>query len=112
MTLNCLTADCAHSVVRFRFANEVDLADPEMTLHLAMFAVEGLLGRARVRLDAEYEVHQEARSIDVDGNTEVGALIVRVFTGLLLREFGEDAVCIQRLTPSIPLPQSERTACA
>ena len=85
--------------IHFEFEPTVSLADAEMSLHLAMFAVEGIFGRARVRLDAEYELNEEDHEIAVDASTEVGAMIVRVFTGLLLREIGEDSfqVCRRRL---------------
>lgn len=99
-------------VIRFQFDSDVSLEDAEMSLHLAMFAVEGLFGRACVRLDAEYAVNEQDRVIEVDASTDVGATIVRVFTGLLLREFGEDSFEIQRVTPSIPHIEPERTACA
>ena len=112
MTLNCSSAERTSAVVRFRFDGEVRLADAEMSLHLAMFAVEGLFGRARVRLDAEYDLIEQDHCIDVDGGTEVGAMIVRVFTGLLLREFGEDSFRIERMTPAIQHTEPERTACA
>jgi len=34
--------------IHFEFEPTVSLADVEMSLHLAMFAVEGIFGRARV----------------------------------------------------------------
>lgn len=81
----------------FRFEPHVPLADAEMSLHLAMFAVEGLAGRARVRLDATYQIHAESYVIRIDGSTRVGQMIARVFAGLLLREFGEDAFCVRHV---------------
>ena len=111
MSLHHQVADNPPAAVRFQFYHKISLNDAEMSLHLAMFAVEGLFGRARVRLDAEYELNEQDHVIDVDGSTEVGAMIARVFTGLLLREFGEDSFQIQRMTPSIPHTEPERTAC-
>ncbi len=87
------------NVIRFEFEPTVSTADAEMSLHLAMFAVEGIFGRARVRLDAEYELSEENLEIVVDASTEVGAMIVRVFTGLLLREIGEDSFQVCRRRP-------------
>lgn len=84
-------------VTRFEFDPDLSLTDVEMTLHLAMFAVEGLLGRARVRLDAEYQLDENSHALTIDANTEVGATIVRVFTGLLLREHSEDSFRVTRL---------------
>ena len=111
MSLHHQVADNPSAAVRFQFDHNISLNDAEMSLHLAMFAVEGLFGRARVRLDAEYELNEQDHVIDVDGSTEVGAMIARVFTGLLLREFGEDSFRIQRVNPTTQHTEPERTAC-
>jgi hypothetical protein len=89
-------------IFRFEFEPSVPLADAEMSLHLAMYAVEGLFGEARVRLDASYHLDDARRAITVDGGTEVGAAIVKVFTRLLGREFGEDAFCVRRVNECTP----------
>lgn len=89
-------------MIRFVFDNAVPLQEAEMSLHLAMFAVEGLIGRVRVRLDAKYEVDEADRAIAIHGSGPTGRLIARVFTGLLLREFGEDSFRVERVNQ---LPQ-------
>jgi len=81
---------------RFEFEPLVSLESAELSLHLAMYAVEGLYGEARVRLDTSYHLDEARRSITVDGGTEVGAAIVKVFTRLLTREFGEDGFRVRR----------------
>ena len=78
-------------VFRFSFSSDVPLDEAEMTLQLATFAAEGLFGMARVRLDFGYRVDAARRVILVDGTQEVGAAVVKLFLGLLLRELGEDA---------------------
>ncbi|MBT6485279.1 MAG: hypothetical protein HOK71_11545 [Planctomycetaceae bacterium] len=98
-------------IFRFEFEPDVPLMDPEMSLHLAMFAAEGLFGRARVRLEAEYTIDEPHQAIVVDGSTEVGSLIVRVFTGLLFREYGEDAFRVERITSSTHQPDPEQELC-
>ena len=95
-------------IFRFEFEPSVPLTDPEMSLHLALFAVEGVFGRASVRLDAEYQVDEPRHAIVVDGTTEVGSLIVRVFTGLLLREFGEEAFHVGRVLSPTHQPKPEQ----
>jgi hypothetical protein len=80
---------------RFDFDGEIPIAEAELTLHLAVFAVEGLFGQARVRLDAGYHLDEPRRAIIVDGGTEVGRALVRVFASLLLREFGEQAFTVR-----------------
>lgn len=85
-------------VFRFEFTPTVPLADAELTLQLAMIAAEGLVGKARVCLDASYHVDGPRWAIIVDGTNIVGAIIVRIFVGLLNREFGEDAFAVRRTT--------------
>lgn len=82
-------------VFRFSFSSDVPLDEAEMTLQLATFAAEGLFGMARVRLDFGYYVDAARRAILVDGTQEVGAAVVKLFVGLLLREFGEDAFRVE-----------------
>ena len=84
------------STIQFVFEPDASLAEAEMSLHLAMFAVEGLIGRVRVRLEAKYHLDESNRSIVIDTHGPVGRMIARVFTGLLLREFGEGAFCVER----------------
>jgi len=91
---------------RFQFESDIPLDEAEMSLHLAIFAVEGLFGQARVRLDAGYALDVEAHALMIDAANEVGSTIVRVFTGLLVREFGEDAFEVQRVE-SVPHHEHE-----
>lgn len=88
-----MTAD----VYRFEMGKTVPLNEAEQSLHLALIAVQGLFGQARVRMDAAYHVDESRRVIVVDGTTEVGAALVRVFTELLLREFGGTAFRVRRV---------------
>jgi len=94
---------------RFSFEPTVALGDAEMSLHLAMFAVEGLIGRVPVRLDARYQLDQPGHAIVVDTGKAAGRMIVRVFTGLLLREFGEDAFCVHPENSLTSHREQERT---
>jgi hypothetical protein len=85
------------NVYRFVFDQEVSLTEAEQTLLLASFATEGLLGQAQVRLDFGYFIDESRCTIIVDGSTEVGYAIVQIFTGLVLREFGEQAFTVRRV---------------
>ena len=85
------------NVYRFVFEPQIVLEEAEMTLQLAIFAAEGLFGAARVRLDFGYFVDEPSRTIIVAGTTEVGETIIKIFTGLALREFGEDAFRTRRI---------------
>lgn len=97
---------------RFEFEPHVSLSDAEASLHLALFAIEGIFGRAQVRLDARYELDEDGHAVVLDTTSLVGETALRVFTGLLLREFGEDAFRVRR-ADALPesMPQ-ERTVCA
>jgi hypothetical protein len=100
-----MTAD----VFRFTLSEGTPLDEAELTLQLSLFAVEGLYGSASVRLDASYFVDEPRRIILVDGTNEVGGAVVRVFTNLLLREFGEDSFQVRRVD-SCPAPRTEGRA--
>lgn len=76
---------------RFEFEPDVSLTEAEQTLHLAAFATEGLFGAAVVRLELKYKVNERADTIVIEGDSEVGAAVAKVFTALLLHEFGQNA---------------------
>lgn len=88
-------------VFRFGFVPAVPLTEAELTLHLAIYAAEGLHGEARVRLEVSYQLDRSANAIIVDGETEVGATLVKVFTHLLIRQFGEDGFHVRRIEPGL-----------
>jgi len=94
-------------VFRFSFSDAVPLDEVEMTLQLAIFAVEGLHGMARVRLEFGHHLDAPRRAILVDGTQEAGAAIVHVFIGLLLREFGEDAFRVERMEAPRDQPHAD-----
>jgi hypothetical protein len=97
------------NVFRFQFDNDVPLVEAEMSLHLSIYAVEGLFGQAHVRLEASYYLDEPHRVIIVDGTSDVGSAVVRVFTNLLLREFGEDSFRVRRVGASLA-PRTEGRA--
>jgi len=92
-------------VFRFAISAGVPLHETEMTLHLATVAAEGLFGAAKLRLDFGYHVDAVRRVILVDGTKDAGSAVVKIFTSLMLREFGVDAFRVSRL--SCPRPSSQ-----
>jgi hypothetical protein len=92
-------------VFRFSFSPDVPLDEAEMTLQLATFAAEGLCGMARVRLDFAYHVDAAQGAIVLNGTRDVGAIVVHLFVGLLVREFGEDAFRVERVASQQQQPQ-------
>lgn len=85
------------SSYRFEIDASVDLVEVEMSLHLAMITLEGLFGTAAVRLDARYHLDEPGRAFTIEASTTVGAALVRVFTTLLSREFGDDSFVVRPL---------------
>lgn len=83
-------------VFHFDFEPNVPLASAELSLHLAMFAVEGLVGRARVQLGVEYTLDSERHAIAITGD-RVAQTVARVFTALLLREFGDESFTVHHV---------------
>lgn len=92
-------------VFRFSFLPDVSLDEVEMTLQLATFAAEGLFGMAHVRLEFSYHVDVARHVILADGTHEIGAVVVHLFTGLLLRELGEEAFRVERILSQQRHPQ-------
>ena len=98
------------AVYRFTFPEDAPLDQAEMTLHLSIFAVEGLFGAARVRLEFSYFIDEDSRLILVDGTNAVGTMIVRIFTNLLLRELGENGFHVRPVRAEVPPLQESRAA--
>ena len=98
-------------VCRFEFGQSVPMEEVEDTLLLAILAAEGVHGQARVRLDAGYHVAEDAHACVVDTSTPVGETVAQVFTGYLIREFGEDAFLVERLDAADPAAEAQG-ACA
>lgn len=82
---------------RYNFGAAVPFQDIEESLLLAVLAAECLHGRALVRLNASFRLDPTKRSCLVDAATEVGQAIARIFTGFLIREFGEKHFKVQRI---------------
>ena len=89
-------------IYRYQFGAECPAREVEETLHLAVLAVECLYGQSRVRLDASHCMDAEKRACVIDASTDVGRDIVRIFTGLAIREFGEDAFKVRRVERAGP----------
>ena len=80
---------------RYRFQERVPLKDVEETLLLGVLAAEGLHGAARVAMDARYSLDKDRRACAVDATSDAGRDIARIFTSLLIHEFGPDAFHVE-----------------
>ncbi|HKZ20277.1 MAG TPA: hypothetical protein VJQ57_09220 [Acidimicrobiia bacterium] len=65
------------------------------SLVLSLMASEGLHGRTRVQLEANFHLDRDERTCTVQAETEVGRDLVRIFTALLTRQFGEEGFTIE-----------------
>ncbi len=84
------------SVYRYVFDRKIPFEDVEESLLLAVLAAESLHGRAALRMCTSFYLEREKRSVAVDGDSQIGEDIARIFTGLLTQEFGEEAFRVTR----------------
>jgi hypothetical protein len=98
-------------IYRFAFEPSVQMQDVDEALLLARLAVESLHGQSQVRMEASYCLDTEKRACVIDAATPVGRDICRIFTGFLIREFGETAFKVKRVIdlPAAPRPQEVTT---
>ena len=85
-------------VCRFKFSRGKDRETIEEHLALAVIAAECTFGKPRVRISAAYCLSKDKPHLVIDISTEVGELIAQVFTGLVMRELGEEAFVVERMT--------------
>jgi len=83
------------SAYRYRFDERVPLKDVEETLFLGVLAAEGLHGAARVAMDARHSLDKERRACAIDATSDVGRDLARIFTSLLVHEFGPKAFRVE-----------------
>ena len=81
----------------YLFNPDVPVQDLEITLLLALVAVESLHGETQVRLDAKHDVDADRRACTIDATTPVGRDLNRLFAGFARREYGEGAFCVERV---------------
>jgi hypothetical protein len=82
---------------RYVFTPDVSVEDIQITLLLAILAVESLHGESQVRLDAAHFLNSDKRGCVIDAGTPVGRDLNRLFVGYCCREFGTDAVRVERV---------------
>lgn len=87
----------SRDLYRYEFTAGVSAEDIEITLLLAILAVESLHGEVPVRLDAKHHFDNERRTCIVDATTAVGRDLNRLFAGFARREYGEDSFRIERV---------------
>ncbi len=92
-----------HSI-RLVFDPHVPMAEVEATLRLARLAAECIHGAERVRLEARCGLDELIRAVEIDVSGRVGRTLALIFGGFIRREFGHDAVRLNRTAGQRPEP--------
>lgn len=93
------------TVCRFEFSAETDGDIVEKQLALAIVTAECNFGQPRVRMAAAYCISpaednsnsSKELQVVIDVSTDVGEHIAQVFTGLMIRQLGEDKFSVERV---------------
>jgi len=85
--------------MKFEFVRGVNMNEVALTLVLARISAEGIVGAARVRLEVQHELDRVGKAFVVRGAGEAFDAVVRIFTSLLNREFGDAAFTVQPSRP-------------
>jgi hypothetical protein len=83
-------------ICKFSFKRPLSKEAIEERIALAIVTAECVFGQAKVRLHAGYTATADKAVIDV--SSAVGEHIAQVFTGLMIRQLGEESFTIERLT--------------
>ena len=98
------------TVLRFTFAEGVDVGTVESDMALAIFAAECVYGRPRVRMETSYLVDESGMACVVDICGEAGEAAARVFAGLAAARLGEDSYTVRRMPEAAPSQTDPRRA--
>lgn len=85
-------------VYRYRFDDELDIAEAQATFNLSLLSAESLHGESRVCLEARHKFDAKERTCIIDATGEVGRDLNRLFVGLISREFSRDDFRIERVS--------------
>ena len=93
------------TICRFEFPEELDRETIETQIALAVIAAECTFGQPKVRLNAAYCISpasqvdgdRKKQQVAIDISTEVGEHIAELFTGLMIRQIGEDRFTVNRV---------------
>ena len=88
----------SREVYKYAFAESVALDEVESSLLLSIMSVESLHGESDVKLDAGHYLDVSRRACIIDGSTDVGRDLNRLFIGFLRREFGKQEFRVERVT--------------
>ena len=87
----------ASKVYKYRFDESVTGQELEDTLKLAQQAAATVHGRCGSREEPLFNLDKANRICVIDASTDAGEVVAGIFTAFAIREYGEDAVEIERL---------------
>jgi hypothetical protein len=82
---------------RFTFEQGVSGGRIEALLFLAAVNTENVFGEAAMRLDASFRFDPRTRTCVIQGDTEVGQHIARLFITYVSKELGEHSYAVERI---------------
>jgi len=85
-----------NAVYLYRFSEAANMPDVTSMLLLAVTAAEALHGRAKVNLEADFELNEGCRTCRIDATRGVGRDIARIFVEYLSLEVGEDKFTVEQ----------------
>lgn len=88
------------TMYRYRFDSDVEMGEVRQILGAAIESAQDLHGAAQIRQDFVFCADEGRHTLLVDGRTEAGQTVTRLFTGALLREFEESSFTVERIGPT------------
>ena len=93
------------SVCSFTFTNGIYRDSIEKQLALAIVSTECTFGQPKVRINASYYILPKDKigsikdevKVVIDVSNGIGEHIAQLFTGLIIRQFGEDKFAVDRV---------------
>lgn len=82
-------------VLRFEIQSRIDRKQIEEHIAFAVISAECSFGQAKVRLNAAYLA--SGNKVIIDVSSAVGEHIGEVFTGLLIKHYGEQSFTVERV---------------
>lgn len=89
---------------RFVFDRRLKMTDVEDALGVAYFAMRALHGAPAMRVDVSFSFNAQARSVVIDGRTDLGRDVAVVFEGLCEQMFERRDYGVQRTPVEVPTP--------
>jgi len=84
------------TIYRYQIKDGILMNAVKDSLLLSIMATESLYGRSRINLEARFRLENTSRVCIIEVGTQIGETIACVFTGFLIREFGEQAFKVEK----------------